>query len=92
MYFLDPGTTVELIVERGVVIARTTVQDMGTGIRSVIAGILSEDLGLPADRVRVEIGRTDPVARTDVGRQPHHALRRARDRATRPACCAPNSA
>lgn len=58
LYFLDPGTTVDLAVERGVVVARTTVQDMGTGIRSVIDGILRADLGLPAERVRVEIGRT----------------------------------
>lgn len=58
MYFLDPATSVELSVEGGVVVARTTVQDMGTGIRSVMAHILREELGLPAERVRVEIGRS----------------------------------
>ncbi|TDP94937.1 molybdopterin-dependent oxidoreductase [Labedaea rhizosphaerae] len=58
MYFLDPGTTVELEVVDGVVVARNTVQDIGTGIRSVITGVLRDELGLPADRVRVEIGRT----------------------------------
>ncbi|MEJ7726173.1 MAG: molybdopterin-dependent oxidoreductase [Actinomycetes bacterium] len=57
-YFLDPGTEVELVVERGVVVARTSTQDMGTGSRSVIDSIVRGGLGLPAERVRVEIGRT----------------------------------
>ena len=61
LYFLDPGTTVELTVERGVVVARTATQDMGTGIRSVIADAVRADLGLPAERVRVEVGRSGPV-------------------------------
>ncbi|MFG1642864.1 molybdopterin-dependent oxidoreductase [Amycolatopsis sp. NPDC049252] len=60
MYFVDGNTEVELVVDGGVVLARTTVQDMGTGIRSVIHGILRQDLGLPDDRVRVEIGRSGP--------------------------------
>ena len=43
------------------VVARTATQDIGTGIRTVIAEILREELGLPAERVRVEIGRTGTV-------------------------------
>lgn len=58
LYFLDPSTEVELTVEDGVVVARTSTQDIGTGIRSVIGQIVRAELGLPADRVRVEIGRT----------------------------------
>ncbi|WP_440104992.1 molybdopterin-dependent oxidoreductase [Streptosporangium sp. H16] len=60
-YMLDPGTEVELRVEGDVVVARTTTQDIGTGIRTVIAGVVGEELGLPAERVRVEIGRTGTV-------------------------------
>ncbi|MDF5757562.1 molybdopterin-dependent oxidoreductase [Spongiactinospora sp. TRM90649] len=57
-YMLEPGTEVELTVEGDVVVARTATQDIGTGTRSVIAGILREELELPADRVRVEIGKS----------------------------------
>ncbi|MFI6513070.1 molybdopterin-dependent oxidoreductase [Streptosporangium sp. NPDC050855] len=60
-YILDPGTEVELRVEGGTVVAATATQDIGTGIRSVIAAVLAEELGLPAGRVRVEIGRTGTV-------------------------------
>ncbi|MFG1941312.1 molybdopterin-dependent oxidoreductase [Nonomuraea sp. NPDC048826] len=60
-YALSPGTQVELEVEGDVVVARTATQDIGTGVRSVIAGVLREELGLPADRIRVEIGRSDTV-------------------------------
>jgi len=58
IYVVDTGTEVELSVEGGVVVARCTVQDMGTGIRSVIHGVVCDGLGLPAERVRVEIGRS----------------------------------
>jgi xanthine dehydrogenase YagR molybdenum-binding subunit len=57
LYIVDPGTKVELTVDGGVLVARCAVQDIGTGIRSVISGELCESLGLPEDRVRVEIGR-----------------------------------
>jgi xanthine dehydrogenase YagR molybdenum-binding subunit len=60
-YTLSPATRVELEVEGDVVVARTTTQDIGTGIRTVIAGVLREELGLPAERIRVEIGRTGTV-------------------------------
>ena len=61
LYFLDRGTEVELTVEQGVVVARTTVQDIGTGIRTVMADVVRTELGLPADRVRVDIGRSGTV-------------------------------
>ncbi|MGV9778919.1 molybdopterin-dependent oxidoreductase [Streptosporangium sp. NPDC003464] len=60
-YMLDPATEVELEVQGDVVVARTTVQDIGTGTRTVIAGVLGEELGLPPGRIRVEIGRTGAV-------------------------------
>ncbi|MFB9252884.1 molybdopterin-dependent oxidoreductase [Sphaerisporangium melleum] len=61
MYMLDPGTEVELTVEGGVVVARTATQDIGTGVRTVIASVVAAELDLPAERVRVEIGRTGVV-------------------------------
>ena len=61
LYLLDPAAEVELVVEQGVVVARTTTQDIGTGSRSVIAGLLRTELDLPAGRVRVELGRTGTV-------------------------------
>jgi xanthine dehydrogenase YagR molybdenum-binding subunit len=61
LYLLDPATELELVVERGVVVARTATQDIGTGSRSVIADLLRTELGLPAGRVRVEVGRTGTV-------------------------------
>jgi xanthine dehydrogenase YagR molybdenum-binding subunit len=61
LYQVDPGTQVELVIEGDVVVARCTVQDMGTGVRSVIAKVVREELDLPADRVRVEIGRSGAV-------------------------------
>ena len=61
LYLLDPAAEVELVVEQGVVVARTTTQDIGTGSRSVIADILRAELELPAGRIRVEVGRTGTV-------------------------------
>lgn len=60
-YFLDKATEVELRVEQGVVVARCGTQDVGNGSRSVIAEVLRAELGLPAGRVRVEVGTTDAV-------------------------------
>ncbi|MER6828148.1 molybdopterin-dependent oxidoreductase [Streptosporangium sp. NPDC000563] len=61
LYMLDPATEVELRVEGDVVVASTATQDIGTGVRTVIAGVVCEELGLPAERVRVEVGRTGTV-------------------------------
>jgi len=61
LYILDPDTKVELTVADGIVVARTATQDMGTGSRSVIAGVVATSLGVPAELVRVEIGETGTV-------------------------------
>ncbi|MDA0635472.1 molybdopterin-dependent oxidoreductase [Nonomuraea sp. MCN248] len=61
IYGVSPSTEVELEMEGDVVVARTATQDIGTGIRSVIAGVLRDELGLPPDRIRVEIGTSDTV-------------------------------
>ncbi|MBB4930998.1 xanthine dehydrogenase YagR molybdenum-binding subunit [Lipingzhangella halophila] len=60
-YLLNPGTEVEVTAEQGTVVARTTTQDIGTGIRSVITDVLADELGLPPDRIRVLIGRSGAV-------------------------------
>ncbi|MGE7387850.1 molybdopterin-dependent oxidoreductase [Streptomyces sp. NPDC004126] len=61
LYFLDPGTEVELTVEDGVVVARCAVQDMGTGSRTVLHRAVAEGLVVPEARVRAEVGRSDAV-------------------------------
>jgi xanthine dehydrogenase YagR molybdenum-binding subunit len=58
LYLLEPGTEVELTVRDGIVVARTGTQDIGTGTRSVVAEVVRAELGLPADRVRVEVGHS----------------------------------
>ncbi|GAA3731634.1 xanthine dehydrogenase YagR molybdenum-binding subunit [Spinactinospora alkalitolerans] len=60
-YLLEPGSEVELTVEDGTIVTRTAVQDIGNGIRSVLTDVVRGELGLPADRVRVEIGRNGTV-------------------------------
>ncbi|WP_433236784.1 molybdopterin-dependent oxidoreductase [Streptosporangium sp. CA-135522] len=88
-YMLDPATEVELEVQGDVVVARTTAQDIGTGTRSVIAEVLGEELNLPAERIRVEIGRTGTVhgppsigsrTTTSVAPAARDAARRLRER------------
>ncbi|MFJ6793600.1 molybdopterin-dependent oxidoreductase [Streptomyces sp. NPDC091268] len=61
MYLLDPATEVELTVEGGIVVARCAVQDMGTGARTVLRRAVAEGLGVPQERVRAEVGRSDTV-------------------------------
>ncbi|PZG29178.1 xanthine dehydrogenase [Spongiactinospora gelatinilytica] len=87
-YMVDPATEVELTVEGDVVVARTATQDIGTGTRSVMTAILREELDLPAERVRVEIGMSDarhgPMstgsrATASVGPATRDAARRLRD-------------
>ncbi|GAA1111697.1 molybdopterin-dependent oxidoreductase [Nocardiopsis composta] len=60
-YLLDPSAQVELVVEDGRVVARTATQDIGTGVRTVIARVVREELGLEADQVEVETGDSGPV-------------------------------
>jgi xanthine dehydrogenase YagR molybdenum-binding subunit len=57
-YFVDPGTKVEVAIVDGRVVVRTATQDMGTGSRSVLAGAVSEVLGVARSSVEVKIGTT----------------------------------
>ena len=61
LYLLDPAAELELSVEDGLVVARSASQDIGTGSRSVVADLIASGTGLPAELVRVELGRSDTV-------------------------------
>uniref|UniRef100_UPI0005936DF9 molybdopterin cofactor-binding domain-containing protein n=1 Tax=Nocardiopsis chromatogenes TaxID=280239 RepID=UPI0005936DF9 len=60
-YLLDPSAQVELVVEDGCVVVRTATQDIGTGVRTVLARVVRDELDLDADQVRVETGDSGPV-------------------------------
>ncbi|MGI5122188.1 molybdopterin-dependent oxidoreductase [Marinactinospora thermotolerans] len=86
-YLLNTGAQVELEVREGRVVARAAIQDIGTGSRSVIADVVAAELGLPADRVRVEIGHnnglkgassTGSKTTTSIGPAAQDAARRLR--------------
>jgi xanthine dehydrogenase YagR molybdenum-binding subunit len=55
-YFVDPHTEVEATVQGGRVHVRTASQDMGTGSRTVVAGVVAGVLDVPRDRVVVHLG------------------------------------
>ncbi|MFJ4777614.1 molybdopterin-dependent oxidoreductase [Streptomyces sp. NPDC088762] len=61
LYFVDPVAEVELTVEDGVVVARSAVQDMGTGARTVLRRAVAEALGVPERLVLAEVGRSGTV-------------------------------
>lgn len=56
LYWYQTDCEVEVGVESGRVRVSTAVQDMGTGIRSVLAGTVAGALGLTADEVDVRLG------------------------------------
>jgi xanthine dehydrogenase YagR molybdenum-binding subunit len=56
MYWWEVGTTVELSVHDGRIVASTAVQDMGTGSRSVLAGAVAGTFGLDPAEVHVRLG------------------------------------
>ncbi|MDE3722256.1 molybdopterin-dependent oxidoreductase [Nocardiopsis sp. N85] len=61
LYLYGPRARVELVVENGALVARAATQDLGTGIRAVLADTITDRLGLPGGGVRVEIGRSSSV-------------------------------
>jgi xanthine dehydrogenase YagR molybdenum-binding subunit len=56
LYLWQPGSKVELAVKGGHIVASTAVQDMGTGIRSVIADTIAREFGLEPQEIEVRIG------------------------------------
>lgn len=56
LYLWQPGSRVELAVEGGRIVARAAVQDIGTGIRSVLADTIARAFGLEPHEIVVRIG------------------------------------
>ena len=56
LYLWQPGSSVELAVKDGRIVAKTAVQDIGTGTRSVIAGTVAKAFDLEPQEVEVRIG------------------------------------
>jgi xanthine dehydrogenase YagR molybdenum-binding subunit len=56
LYLWQPGSSIELAIEGGRFIAKTAVQDIGTGTRSVIAGTLAKAFDLEPQDIEVRIG------------------------------------
>lgn len=54
-----PAQAVARLLPDGSAVIVTGTQDIGTGTRTVLAQIAAEELGLPLDRVRVELGNTE---------------------------------
>jgi xanthine dehydrogenase YagR molybdenum-binding subunit len=56
LYLWQPGSKVELAVEGGRIVARTAIQDIGTGSRTVIANTIAHAFGLEPHEIDVRIG------------------------------------
>jgi xanthine dehydrogenase YagR molybdenum-binding subunit len=54
-----PAQAIAKILPDGSAVIVTGTQDIGTGTRTVLAQIAAEELGLPLERVRVELGDTE---------------------------------
>jgi xanthine dehydrogenase YagR molybdenum-binding subunit len=59
--FLDPASQLRLDVGPEGLLASTAAQDMGNGVRSVIAAEVARVFGLPPQAVRVRLGDSDDV-------------------------------
>jgi len=55
-YFWQPGCAVELAVTNGRLVAATGTQDIGTGVRSVLAGTVAHAFGLGPDEIDIRLG------------------------------------
>ena len=56
LYLWQPGSSIELAIEDGRFVAKSAVQDIGTGTRSVIAGTLAKAFDLEPQDIEVRIG------------------------------------
>jgi xanthine dehydrogenase YagR molybdenum-binding subunit len=58
--FVSPGTQVLVRIHKdGTVEVENGVQDIGGGIRTPVAMVVAEELGIPVEKVRVKIGDTN---------------------------------
>ena len=58
LYLWQPGSKVELAIKGGRIVASTAVQDIGTGIRTVIAETIAREFGLEPQEIEVRIGNS----------------------------------
>jgi len=56
LYLWQPGSSIELAVIGGRLVAKTAVQDIGTGTRSVIANTVAKAFDLEPQEIEVHIG------------------------------------
>jgi xanthine dehydrogenase YagR molybdenum-binding subunit len=59
LYLWQPGTKAELAIEGGRLVARTAIQDIGTGSRTVIANAVAHEFDLEPHEIDVRIGDSD---------------------------------
>jgi xanthine dehydrogenase YagR molybdenum-binding subunit len=59
LYLWQPGSSVELAIKDGRIIASCAVQDIGTGTRSVIANTLAKAFDLEPQDIEVRIGQSN---------------------------------
>jgi xanthine dehydrogenase YagR molybdenum-binding subunit len=59
MQFQLPSKATVRIMPDGTALVRSDITDIGTGTYTIVAQVAAETLGLPIDRVRVEIGHSD---------------------------------
>ncbi len=59
LYLWQPGSSVELAVKGGRLVASCAVQDIGTGTRSVLANIVAREFSLEPQDVEIRIGHSN---------------------------------
>jgi xanthine dehydrogenase YagR molybdenum-binding subunit len=59
LYLWQPGSTVELAIKGGRIVASCAVQDIGTGTRSVIANTVAKAFALEPHDIEVRIGHSN---------------------------------
>ena len=56
LYIWQPGSSIELAIKNGRLVASTAVQDIGTGTRTVIANTVAREFALEPQDIEVRIG------------------------------------
>ncbi|MFK0261899.1 molybdopterin cofactor-binding domain-containing protein [Streptomyces angustmyceticus] len=58
-HFQGPAAVRVRLTADGTAVVQTDMTDIGTGTYTVLTQVAADGLGLPADRVRIELGRSD---------------------------------
>jgi xanthine dehydrogenase YagR molybdenum-binding subunit len=59
MHFQGPTKARVRVGPDGIAVVQTDMTDIGTGTYTILTQVAAEELGLPLDRVRVELGRSE---------------------------------